>query len=136
MMRCELLARAIGELEPGLPAVGPGQPAKIMIERPVLHHQHDECVDRQLARRREPHLALAAGRLRNERVGIEHQSHPGCRASRDRGPHQELPPGVERLRLEGSQPLRLEWIPDIAHTPDTKVLASGQLHLICERING
>ena len=30
----------------GMPTIGPGQPAQQVVERPVLHHQQDDVVER------------------------------------------------------------------------------------------
>jgi hypothetical protein len=55
-------ARRVGELQPGLLAVGAGQPAEKVVERPVLHHQDDDVVDARRGRRREP---TGGGRCRD-----------------------------------------------------------------------
>jgi hypothetical protein len=41
----------VGEAQAGLAPVGSRQPAQVVVERAVLHHQHDERVDREVPRR-------------------------------------------------------------------------------------
>jgi len=67
----ERLAVLVGEGQPGVARVGPFQPAEVVVEGAVLHHQHDDGVDRHLARAGQAHAGLALGRLGEERVGRE-----------------------------------------------------------------
>ena len=111
------LALSVGEREPRLATVGTGKPPEVVVERPVLHHQHDERVDRQVARGRDLVRALPARRLGHDRVGIEHQPEPGRQPRRHRGALEELTPGVVRVGRDRVHPLGVERIPDVAHAP-------------------
>jgi hypothetical protein len=44
---------AVGERQPGLLTVRAGQPAEEVVERPVLHHHHDDMLDAGRGRRRQ-----------------------------------------------------------------------------------
>ena len=66
------VALEVGVGQARLAAVGVGHPAEVVVEGPVLHHQHDERVDRQVARRREVLAPLPLGRLGDERLGRQH----------------------------------------------------------------
>ena len=109
------VALLVGELQAGLAAVGPRQPAQVVIEGAVLHHQHHEGVDRQVAGRGERHLALAARGLGDERVGVQDQTHGGGQAGRDGGPLEEVTPRVKRVGGDRPQPLGLERIAKVTH---------------------
>ena len=111
------LALAVGESQARLSPVGAGQPPEVVVERPVLHHQHDERVDRQVPGRRNLVRALPARRLGHDRVGLEHQPEACRQPGRHRGPLQELAPGVIRVGRYRPQAFSLEWVPDVAHAP-------------------
>jgi hypothetical protein len=61
-----------------------------VVERAVLHHQHDERVDRQVARRGQVRAALGAGGLGHDRVGRERRRERGGEAAGDRRALEEL----------------------------------------------
>jgi hypothetical protein len=67
-----------------------------VVERAVLHHQHDERVDRQVARGRQLLAALVARRLGHEHVRVEHGAERGGQPRGQRGALQELAP-AQRL---------------------------------------
>ena len=85
----------VGVDEPVLATVGPGQPAEVVVEGAVLHHQHDEGVDRQVARCRH-RLARPPGRLGEDRLGAERRDEAGGEAAAHRGTLKELPAAKER----------------------------------------
>jgi len=101
--------------EPRLAAVGARQPAQVVVERPVLHHQHDERVDRHVARARQLDLALLAPRFGDQRVGVEHRAEPGGQARRDRGSLQEVAALQVLVGRVGGEPLCALGIADIPH---------------------
>ena len=107
----------VGEAQAGLAAVGSGQPAEVVVERPVLHHQHDERVDRQVARRGDGPHPLAPSRLGDDRVRIEHEPHPGGEPGRARRALEEVAPGVEGVRGDRLEALGLPGIAEIVHGP-------------------
>ena len=80
----------VGVLQARLTAVRVGHPAEVVVEGPVLHHQHDDRVDGEVARRRQERAPLTAGGFGDERVGVqdgrERRRHPRGH----RGPLQEL----------------------------------------------
>jgi hypothetical protein len=86
----------VGVLQPRLVAVGVRHPAEVVIERPVLHHQDDDRVDRDVARRGQVDPALVARCLGDERVGREDR-----RQRRGAGGHggalQELAPAQQLI---------------------------------------
>jgi hypothetical protein len=132
-VRGQRLTGAVGELQPGLASVGPRQPAEVVVERAVLHHQHHERVDREVARRRKLDLALAPGGLGHERVGIQHQAHAGGQARGHGGAPEEIPSRVQRLGSDCEQALRLPRIANAAHGPDLRPMGPSWMRPVCDR---
>ncbi len=84
------IAGGVAVDEPSLPAVGPRQPAEVMVEGAVLHHQHDDRVERQVARA--GHVdPEALVRLGEKRVGTEDGAEPRGEPPGHRGALEELP---------------------------------------------
>jgi hypothetical protein len=80
----------VGVLQPGLAAVRVRHPTEVVVERPVLHHQHDDRVDGEVARRGQEPAALVARRLGDERVGRQQRCERRREPGGQRGPLQEL----------------------------------------------
>ena len=102
-----------------LHGVGVRQPAEVVVEGPVLHHQHDEVVDRHVARggklRRE---RLAAGGLAEEQVqrqrrgGADRAGGVGAAPQEVAAPHRRLGGGGHvALECLSAQPLVLGQLP-------------------------
>ena len=68
----ERLPGGVGVGEARLATVGPRQPAEVVVEGAVLHHQHDDRVERQVACASGTSTRSRAGRLAEDRVGTEH----------------------------------------------------------------
>jgi len=70
-------------------------------ERAVLHHQHHERVDREVARAGQ-RCALLGGGLGHQRFGVEQQSHAGGQAGQHcRAPEELAPAQVVVVMLVG-----------------------------------
>jgi hypothetical protein len=109
------LAGPVDVGEPRLPAVGAREPAEVVVERAVLHHQDDEGVDRQVARGGQRRAALLARGLGHERLGVQDGSEPGGKARRDRGALEELAAAVVRLGRGRLEPLGLVRVAQVPH---------------------
>ena len=109
------IVRRVGE--PVLAPVGPGQPAQVVVEGPVLHHQHHEGVDGEVARGGQRRAALPARRLRHEHVGRQHRRHARGQARGHRGALQELAPAQVRLGRGAGEALRRFGIALVVHGP-------------------
>ena len=72
-----LLAVLVGVMQPLVLAVGAREPPEVMVEGAVLHHQHDEGVDGDVAGAREAVLGLNLRRLGDEGLGREHRRQSG-----------------------------------------------------------
>ena len=104
-VRFEGLAGGVGVGEARLAAVGPGQPTEVMVEGAVLHHQHDDRVERHVLRAGDID-PVGGRRLREDRVGTEDARHPHRQAAGQGGALEELAPaheavGVDRLEALG-----------------------------------
>jgi O-acetyl-ADP-ribose deacetylase (regulator of RNase III) len=70
-----------------------------VVEGAVLHHEHDEGVDGEIARRGQVRAALAARRLGHQRVGRQQGRDRRGEAAGERRPLQEFA-ATERLVAE------------------------------------
>src|SRR5205807_2625357 len=105
----------VGERESRLASIGVGQPAQVVVERAVLHHQHDKRVDRQVPRAGKVNAGLLSSRLRDERARAEHCRETTGEAGRQRGALKELPPLQVLVGRLPREPLRVVRIADVAH---------------------
>ena len=112
----ELLPGGVGVGEARLATVGPRQPAEVVVEGAVLHHQHDDRVERQVLRVGDVD-AVAGGGLAEDHVGAEHARHRHRQAAGQGGALEELAAaheavGIDRLEPLGRQPDRARrWGP-------------------------
>jgi hypothetical protein len=112
------LALIVLVLEARLHSVHLRHPAEVVVERAVLHHQHDERVDREVARTRKRLAALAVGRLRDEHVRVERGRHARREARGRGGALEELPPAQVLVRRLVGKLLRELRVADVAHGAD------------------
>ena len=115
-VRGERPAGAVHVRQPGLHAVGARQPPEVVVEGAVLHHQHDERVDREVARRgQRGGAALGGGRLADEPVRVQQHRRAGAEARERRGALEELAAAQVAVGVLGGQALGLARVTQVGH---------------------
>jgi hypothetical protein len=100
-----------------------------VVERPVLHHQHNEGVHREVAGAGQVHPALLARGLRHQHVGVEHRAQRGRRTSTHRQALEEVTPPERLVGLLLLEPFGVLAIAHVLHRANRNRSAATQVSL-------
>ena len=116
------VAAGVGVAEAGVLGVGLRVPAEVVVKTAVLHHEHDEGVDRQVLRLRQVVAAdPVLGGLGDQLLGRQHRGEAG-RAREERRLGEELAPPKGALRVLGRLALELTLVGELSPPREVRMV--------------